>query len=470
MKKILTSLTLILLLTSLYAAPVVNIAPYQGAFGVPLASQHYTYDIEKDNKPEWVSGSTIDKNKETYQNSQMIALLGGYDIPYVSDDDINQYSLVIEATCAGGFFFTSQSNPAFKRPFQILFLVKEVFVKKGGSKIPSADKLIIYKQFIGEGSNTTTRIIKNIDMSKLSEEEKKDISPTDTTGRIFCDVLLVLPFDDNGIDYYKDTVTWEKKTYPLIESNDYIAQVQFNVQLLKNETLVGEYSITVPFSGYYNKEEAIKGNSDSLLTNSISNMYVTPSSSAARIDIQSAITTGSPIHVGDINMWMGLTGYKKRKNAEGKIELYKTVNGVEVIYNPEKEGPKIFASAYRDPTIEGSSDGFALVHDSVKGNNILTDTNSVGFTVRFTDIENGTHKDFKGNTNYAYYKNNKEDEWIKPEIADVPNNPPGGSFDSNYFYFHYIGRIEVILDSKDNPIMFPGRYTGNIYIHLVTGE
>ena len=454
MKKIVTSLTLILLLTSLYAAipdTEVRIAPYQGAFGVPLSSDKYQYTYT-DSKFNWKKHGF---DSYSYNNQQMIALLGAYYIPIEPKDELNQYTLDIEATCAGGFYFTSQSNPAFKRPFQLLFIVKEQL--SIGEQHDSAAEVIMAKKVIGEGDNATTSISQTFDSSKLN------FKPSHNSAGIKCDVVLVLPYDVKdgvkGINLSNDTITWNNQIYTLTEAEDYIAQVQFHVTLRKDNAIVDSYSISVPFSGYYRKD----AKPDTLLTNSICNMYVTPSASAARIDINSAVTTGDLIHVGDINMWMGLTNVKK-------VDGGYTVNGIK--YDPEAQGPKIFASAYRDPQAEVStaSNGFMLVHDSILSNNLLTDTNSVAFTVRFTD-EKGNSKDFNGRSNYDYYKNQgHSSEWITSPFEAIPYNPPGGGQSKDYFYFHYSGSIYVILERKDNTIMFPGRYTGNIYIHLVTGE
>lgn len=478
MRKIITATVLLLtILSSLYSEGYVAIAPYSGAFGVPLASKNYVYKYT-DESFKWVADTTpLDTSDKTYQNQQMIALLGGYEIPlsfiqsgdkYVTDGLFKNYSVEVEATCAGGFYFTSQSNPAFKRPFQILFVLKtqtEGAVGDNEEQLPTKkDDTTICDgiMLIGEGDGATTSFRFSFPSDteyKVDKEEKTK----NNTARLKCDVVLVLPYDKDGIDTYNDRITWNKAVYPLAEVDDYIAQVQFNVTLRDGNKVVSTYSVSVPFSGYYDRASATV---DKLQSDSISNMYVTPSSEAARIDIREAITNSSEIHVGDINMWVGVTGLTKK--ADGTYE-----DSNKNPYDPKIAGPKIFASAYRDPNAIVDSvngEGFLLVHDSVADNSLLGDTNSVRYTVRFTDAEKGTHFDFRGNTNIEYYtKSENSEKWIKPEIEAVPYNPPGGGYSANYYYYHYSGSISVILDQRDNPIMFPGRYTGNIYIHMVSG-
>lgn len=511
-KKILLS-TLLILITSLpLMAFTMEIAPYEGAFGVPLGSPAYDGG---DNGFEDATGPNANAGK--YSDSEIVAIAEFQDIKEL---DVTTYGQEVKITvsCPDGMFFVSQSNPAFKFPFELQLIwtdqstysdydeytrtrsrtkVQEkrsfivswwedvsignwssytdwVFSSHGGSTSVGDQEKDWYKgsngnitgekptipltfRYAGGNGNieprpdwTTTSSIEviseNGDSRTVVETETQEGRKQNTLNEadLWADIVLVLP---GTVNTANDTVTYNNVVYPLIEADDYTALV----------TITMEYggqikSITIPFSGFYEKDNTVK-------EESVCSLLVDPYSTSAHLNIEQ--DRGKWIPVGSLDFMLSTATNTNTKN------------------------PVIFASSNRDPEAI-NADEFRLVHESATFNTPLTQTNSIGFDVRIRNLnaDGGTASYIFDGTatlmsvadklgNLTYGKDNGNNQY--PSSGDWGGIVPAKIYsklqhdDTEKSYYLYNGEIEVMMDPGTN-VMLEGRYTGTVYIHVIANE
>lgn len=501
MKKNILLSTLLILITSLpLMAFTMDIAPYEGAFGVPLGSPAYDGG---DNGFEDATGPNANAGK--YSDSEIVAIAEFQDI---KESDVTTYGQEVKITvsCPDGMFFVSQSNPAFKFPFELQLIWTD----------DSRYDVITWEQYKiqtywafsgweddGDGSFSTWEINKDYHITDDPGQEKDWYKKNDKNGKVdndhpeiktefnkkistdpnsnpavkitrtrtdeyldgrslkryfynqtetyslaemdlWADIVLVLP---GTVNTANDTVTYNNVVYPLIEADDYTALV----------TITMEYggqikSITIPFSGFYEKDNTVK-------EESVCSLLVDPYSTSAHLNIEQ--DRGKWIPVGSLDFMLSTATNTNTKN------------------------PVIFASSNRDPEAI-NADEFCLVHESATFNTPLTQTNSIGFDVRIRNLnaDGGTASyifdgtatlksvaDKLGNLTYGTDSGNNQypssGDWGGIVPAKIYSKLQHDNAEKSYYLYN--GEIEVMMDPGTN-VMLEGRYTGTVYIHVIADK
>lgn len=529
MKKKILLLTFLIFITSLpLMAFSMDIAPYEGSFGVPLGSDDYDGGYNGfDDTPDPENDDGI------YNDSEIVAIAEFQDITATDVASSSGQEVKITVSCPNGMFFVSQSNPAFKFPFELQLIWTDESDYDGWTRYTrtvqrtrsqtrewngwgwgdwgawsewsiSEEEWEKYKYSTYDGWNNIKPdeddswfpdkpesqqkewyTSKNSNVSEQNPEyilqfrvsdsnefvvqEQGDVEPSEFGGfgsqktqiekitqigymyngfnqmDLWADIVLVLPGT-----VANDTVTYNNVVYPLIEADDYTALV----------TMTMEYggqikSITIPFSGFYEKGNTYK-------EESVCSLLVNPYSTAAHLSI--AEDRGTWVPVGSLDFMLSTAT------------------------NTNTTNPVIFASSSSNPGPEAdTADEFRLVHESATFNTPLTQTNSIGFDVRIRNLnaDRGTSSYIFDGTATQKSVTNKLNGLSYDTDTDSGNQYPlsgdwGGIVPAKIYsklqhdnaeksYYLYNGEIEVMMDPGTN-VMLEGRYTGTVYIHVIANE
>ena len=511
-KKILLSTLLILMFSLPLMAFTMEIAPYEGAFGVPLGSDAYDGGSEG-----WSDSASPDDTEGRYSDSEIVAIAEFQNISASDVASANGKEVRITVSCPNGMFFVSQSNPAFKFPFELQLIWTDQstynnwerytrtaqrtrtrygyawgnwgdwsnwttsdeewekykdsgnaiwdsdsddvdWVRDDSSQAPGQQK----NWYISKNSNVSEqdpesflqfRISDTNDGKVFQEQKEEDYTETNFWGTeqtqtqkiiqvgyvydrfqemdLWADIVLVLP---GTVNTANDSVTYNNVVYPLIEADDYTALV----------TITMEYggqikSITIPFSGFYEKGNTLKDTS-------VCSLLVNPYSTAAHLSITE--DRGAWVPVGSLDFMLSTAS---NNSPDAKVKITE---------------PRIFASSSSDPEA-GVADDFRLVHESATFNTPLTQTNSIGFDVRIRNLNaaGGTLSCVFDGTATQQDIVNGNKAAIEPAYIKASLNHDG----TDKSYYLYNGEIEVMMDPGTN-VMLEGRYTGTVYIHVIADE
>lgn len=401
-------------IANLFSATI-ELAPYNGANGINIASSMYHNE-----NTTWISGDV--PLEGGYTSIEMIGLGGVYQI----NTQEKNTPLVVTVTCPSGFYLVSQSNPTYRRPFRIL---------------------------LGQGqrSSTSDRVEIPIDSSGVfseGEAQRKDFyfnenygSFTSGIAGFWFNMVLDLPGE---VDPVTDVLTTEDgRMYPLIEANDYTALVTITISWGEQTK-----SVTIPFSGYYDRTtgyDQTKGG--------VASLFVDPYASAAHLSIER--DRGNWITVGKVDFLL--------------LEDMTNKDSVNPTFTDSR--PLIFASSSTNPTRQSPAE-FKLIHEYVIYDTPLTNSNSIGFDVAIRTIEgsNTSIVTFDGTMNID--KAN-DSNCVAPYYTDrYRHTSSDGNSDGLMFegtpqrYYSYSGEIDVKLDSGSN-VMQAGTYYGSLYIHVI---
>ncbi len=279
MRKKLFFCCILLVVQGLLAAADVNfISPFKGGGGVNLLSRGF--DGGANGYGGTDSGPNYDEG--VYSDDEMIALggilngkQGKSDVSY---DDLRNYPITVTVNCPGGFFFTSQSNSAYKVPFEI-DIVERYFDAYGGT-----------------GTGETYRISPNT--TNTAEIIYPDIAGGVTSPGIWFDMVLVLPADNynNDTTNGNNVLEYDNKVYNIAPNDDYSALVTISMVWACPRKEVNQ-SIVIPFSGYVPESSS---SASSLPTTS--SLYLAPTGYSTNLDI--ATDYGRWIDVANFNFKM----------------------------------------------------------------------------------------------------------------------------------------------------------------------
>lgn len=417
---------------SAYQPTTALVIPYDAIAGIPIGSNNYHSDTSGDYTNDSISHKT---NTSYYTGTEMIGIIMFLN----SNDQVDMNgTITVTVTCPNGFYLVSESNPNYKRPFEIMLFDSWNKTGSKGWKI----------------SETESTITININ----------DSNDTKRNAQFHFDVVVRLPGETN---YDTDECTYNNTIYPLGNFSDYSAVVTFDVKYTPTSTSEKtlQKTVTIPFSGYYNGD-------DSLNTTTGVSMSVVLNSEAYNIDIKNKL--GKTLNIGSIYYSM-LIGKNKHDTP----------------YNAA-----IFFSSSSDP-YDKNATKFKLVKDDVGPNDPLTSINSVGFKLQVTSYEDNSSVIFDGTTYFddptvsgsistsesvskdlfgqriketqvlsssEYIIPNFYSEYMKSYTTDWRNNITSIE---NYLYASYSGSIDLILD--DNVVtMQSGRYVEDVYIHVMS--
>ena len=413
MKKILISLCVYLFLSVSLHAVDVSIYPYAGAYGVNMASNKYRGNentFGSGGTYKWMRGSVNDAGftsstgSSRYTNDMMIATGG---VSGLTDTDDSYYTLT--ATCENGFYFKSQSNPNFVRPFEI------VVVTRFGD--------------VSDSDEAVTGDVIEMDSSGKPE-------PVDYEGkgdRMWFDLVLCLPLDEDPVAGTNYVEAYGQR-FPLVQEDDYTALVTLTLNAYdKNGKSLGTDTISIPFSGYYNGQTAQNRNDDRM------SLMFTPSGNAGNLNI--LLHAGAPMPVGRIDF------------------LFSAADNT---YNSDYV--RIFLSSSNEPD-DSTAQDFRLVHNSVGSSDTLTNYNSIGSSIVMMGAEGsaGTGvRTFEG-SDYIDDNGNVSNAIVPRMISEQP------AWGTQRTYFEYGGDIYVNIDVPET-VMLPGDYHDRVYVHVVTDD
>lgn len=424
MKKIfLLSILLLFALFTVFAAdPQLLIVAYDGISGIPVGTNYY----HAAEGGEYMDGtkSAATKDSKNFTNDEMIGLIQFHCVSNNSAVSISMKGkITVTVNCPNGFYLVSQSDPNYKRPFQILLR------SSWGSS-----------QLITEDNPTLTF---DVDMSYIYE--------------LHFDVAISLPgTTENSTKECTVTKDGGKTViYSLKDGTDYSAVVTFDVKYVPSDSSANTIkdSVTLPFSGYYDstKDEPKPKTLEKNGGDGVS-MSIILNSEAYNIDIKNRRGVWIPIGELYFNMMIGKHLYTDTKAA-------------------------IFFSSSENPT-DKSAEKFTMVHDEVGATTVLSSQNSIGFKLRVIDDENTSNiTTFYGDTYfdtdnvsssdyiYFYYDSDKDLSKLKTDYMSSYYTY-SRSEDQVRSYFRYSGKIEIMLDNN-GITMHQGRYTETIYVHVM---
>ena len=417
MKKMFTALCILLFIfVSLQTVIAVNVSivPYAGAYGVNMASNKYrgnenTFAIDKNYT--WVEGSVNDasfnslRGRTGYTDDMMIATGG---VSALTNRNGSYY--ILTATCENGFYFKSQSNPNFVRPFEIVIVTR---FDENGPKTGYTDDVIV--------------------MNSSGDSEPVYYDDEATSDRMWFDLVLCLPLDDDpvaGTNY----VEANDQRFPLVQADDYTALVTLNLTAYDQKgNILDTDTISIPFSGYYNGQITQGRNNDRM------SLMFTPSGNAGNLNI--LLHAGTPMPVGKIDLLLDAGG-----------------NSYNYYY------ARIFLSSSNEPD-DSTAQDFRLVHNSVGSSDTLTNYNSIGYSIVMMGAEGpaGTGvRTFEG-SDYIDDNGNVSNAIVPRMISEQP------AWGTQRTYFEYGGDIYVNIDVPET-VMLPGDYHDRVYVHVVTED
>lgn len=501
-----------------------SLIPFYGGTGVNIGSLYYAqHDPTGDNvNLEWAKWAGKDSGAYTengvdyvaasiflptagsgnssyspyYSDYHMVALGGGYHIPYNDTGNINQYtengngnvridndsffdrldipdgatgitirkddiSLDVNVSCDSDFEFVSQSNPIYRRPFEIE-IIPRVAINGVGDGITTTEK--IYKM-----NSTNNQVTIKIPSSPPNARQGQN-----NVAMLAADMTLVLPYDyanyasDGG--YFSGGLTYNNATYSLADASDYTAVVTITLTLninysytYNNQNISNTYTdtrvLTIPFSGFYSSAGSQDVRDDSI------SLHVSANSNAANLNLA---RQGEWITVGSIEF------------------LYNDRDGVPTSdfnnFSTNADIVRIFLSNSAYPSVQADS-RFRMIHENATS--VITDNNSLAFDARIVgtgadssdiSVENPNSNEvifdglaWEGNISTAEKNDTYDAVKTVCNFGTISNNMLNADRVQVYRHFHTFEGVIDIRFAKSN-MLAAGRYKGYIYVHAVTEE
>ena len=492
------------ILNDIQSGVVVEIMPDTGAYGVNMRDTRYperdagailSYsDIDID-----TLSPSSDEFRTIYVPEQMVLLAGVENVPTESSlvtyrrewvynnyvpiyENVPAFRIVFEDNPENGsemspvdidirsstdYMYVSQSNPIYQRPYKLYASPRYNFshgtLASQSKDHQSGESIEFYNDHISD---------------------KIDFHPDKAGGyshmNVWFDLILALPYDS----YNESGVLWDNKEFPLADSNDYSSvvtitisweqkyRIEYNEGNWEDIWLVGSFydssrwvdyttklgvsgvlrvekTLSIPFSGFSSTIES--GPLDDT-----GSLVITPYPAASNLSLDAADTGGDAIPVAEIQF----------------IMTYGSTNDV---LNPSTSNTWIFLSASPDP-YASNPNGFMLVHD--EAGSILTSYNSTPYTVTVTGItanSDGAGGDdvvFDGKEKAAdfYLNQTGPDSYIHTEPNYNLELPHTHGKYSHYSEYEGIVSVQIPRTPVAADGMRAGRYTSEIYIHVMTGE
>ena len=463
---------------SLNADIWMGITPREGSYGVNLASSKYCSNMGKEGAGGEAEGNDP-QNKNYYVEPPLGNVKNGEytDANIIAIGSINNegdhrntesHTMEVRITCSNDeLAFVSESNPTYKRPFE-LWLFKTQTVNDDYLWSEPRETFSYEKLEIGK-----TATLKTI------PTDRPVIGDVGTSFAHF-NLVLVLPgeFDSEGKLLY-DKDGRGKIPYPLINADDYTAYV--TITLSSTTAVNSPQTITIPFSGYFN---GVSSSEEAKRDDAI-NVTVNRMPAATNLDIE---TLSDPdkeeqrVHVADIKM---LYFWNDALDEKTGLPLYDS---------PASDSIRMFFSASNDP-FYSNRNGFELVHSSVDIASIHNPYNSIGYRIEANSYTVTAPED---KSNWIYHNTNGDTSIGSPtlraftgedKITDVTDRKlsnevvtPGAFIypeihgarssqdDFDRYYSYWESPVYLVMDKRQVDNMFAGRYTSTVYFHVVADE
>ena len=427
MKRITVFIISALIAFSLSAVDIA-IAPYNAFSGVPVGNSYYHANASGEwTNGKWTGGGTgINSGTENkYTDEEMIGVVSVQESSYFNIAG----SITISASAPNGLYMVSQSEPSYKRPIEIWFYPSYGYMANWGSVDNRLGKS--YNKQLTNDSPSATWFEES--------DETPDGLLTGTYDSIWFDVVLVLPGklkdDTNEIE-----VTENGKTiyYPLVKASDYSSIVTITVTYTPWDGSTPIVStLTIPFTGYYDPATGGK------IQDATVSMNVTLESTAYNLNLEKQ---GTLIDIGEIT------------------------------YMAEAEKSVIFFSSSSDPFYNGDG-AFTMVKSGLGVNTQLTSQNSLGFKIRVSKPSGSSlySKDYIEYDGTLYVdKTLTSGSVTQKKLADAGMIVPvQETYDLQHqkdvTKYTYSSRIYLIFDTSE-VLMLSGRYTEDVYVHVLTYE
>ena len=481
---------------------VFSLLVYDGAANVNMRTENYparndggslTWASSNSSSQDYIPMESITNtsNTDRYRDDHMIAMGGieissDYDKWYMTDagwqwqdgrfeyhdcyiierdlTDIEGFSLDLSVDSSSDFEFISQSDNSYRRPFELYYVPKSTYT--------------------GTDSRGTAY---KIDRS-ISRTLPYDPQANGSVVRpgIWFDMIVALPYDE-----YNDVgVVANDTLYPLQDASDYTSMVTITITcngtLKYNVYYADEYrqstwggagtgdltfietieyplngfteTITIPFYGY-------STSFDTPPTDSVGSLYISTTPESQNINLNPGATPGR-VKVADIS-------YLLNDGRHADTSSFAD-------YDPSFAW--IFLSASPDATVPNDN-GFRLIND--EAGDILTTSNNVPYIVEVQGINKSTGNtagigagsivEFDGTAARSSFPD------VLPEgaatganfihtVCEYGRNLP--HVDNAYYHYHsFEGEVYIQLrpNSTTEPPM-AGRYTSDIYVHVLSGE
>ena len=470
-----------------------SIIPYLGGMDVNLGSLEYgPHDVSV----VWNDNANYRPNENGisyyYKNEHIIAIGGVGNIEInrrTTIEDLGLYDVIIpkdgvslrvQATCDTNFEFVSQSNPIYRRPFEIDIIprARTTALNNGSNDYATGDPYVKEVVQLKPGNNECT-----IDLGTSDNNINiGNINGNDLITMLASDIILVLPFDyakDDG-GYFVGGLEYGNAVYALADLNDYTAVVTLSLTLqieyYKEVDSSGNPTgalytheenkvLTIPFSGYYSSNA---GTGITTTTDDSINLYVDPTSEAANLNLKEQ---GTWITVGNIQFIYNDANFISNSNV-GK-EPGSVLTNSDVV--------RLFLSASPHPDIE-SANTFRMVHENAS--TMVTSTNSLSFDARirgtgasYSDISlktNSNEVKFDGSASVSTLATLDQNGAITDGLDSVITTchleaPPNVIAGYGYRHFHtFEGTVDIMF--HESSMLEAGIYRGYVYVHAVAEE
>ena len=504
---------------------VIALMPFDGANGVNMRDTRYPLRanvVTSGNNPvstdelEFDEGTSLNSYKgattsNTYNNQQMIILGGVEGVPTNGCQFHDEYTgsifnrtyyyyrivytgdtapVSIDFNSSTDFMYVSQSNPIYRRPYAV-HVARRYALSNNQTTIS------------GKHTSDPFITLDNDNYYEGAELEMHQDGGNFTSS--WFDLVLALPYD--SVNSITETgVTYKNIEYPLNDTKDYSSVLtvslswtqQYKVQMKIDDgewsdtgykgTFHRSMSMAVPFSGFSSTIET--GPSDATASLTIS---LFPA--ASNLSLNDA-DTNREVKVAELDFIMNLPNYTLKDGKRYTTgTLFESNDGPVYVEVAEDKNSNIwlFLSASPDP-YNDNLNGFVLVHENA--GNMLTSYNSANYEVIVKGIgDNAGQEDvFDGYAKASDFTiaGGSEDGYIHTYCNAIegsnnyllhqrgtysPNNQYWWRLDSydSYIYNHYHSyRGEVYVKIEPTALkpegMRAGRYTSEIYVHVMTSD
>lgn len=448
MKKYILTIGLLFSLLPLFA--------YTNFYMAPFGSNNFNLD-----NPDWDDEITVTEGLNWEEGSNnfdenRIVILGGIDGLATGgfNPEIDSAKIKLSFTTSSGststdngtyFWFTKQSDPEFRRPFQIQIVSR-----------------VVRKQDLGIFGEVFTHMNSSKGLMGAIETAELEAKPSGIVGE-FLDFFksgtyyaifefgIILPGDiENGI------LTLDDATYPIATGDDYSAEITVTAEIEGGNNESGDsaktITFTVPFSGYYDPRLGDGATMD----DTSSALYVIPSARAANIDL--IHDRGSLIDIASIDF---------------------SIFNLSTDFSPGEydESVFLFLSSSSNP-FDAEAEKFRFLHDDVGFGDAVTESNSIGYTITVVPSADTVNHDTSGKI--------KEIEFDGTDYLTADGAHPvegkriyTGHYDEEMgeyagidkVHWHsYSGDVKLSLEQNHTTLMNAGAYKSTVYVHVVTDD
>lgn len=389
---------------SCFSASVSYLAPFLGGKGVNLLST--AYDGGENGWQD--NGNNPHAGEGVYSNVEIIAI-GGTSGQFNGSSAMPsaENPLILTVTSATDMMFVSQSNPAYKVPFELQVIAR--------TKI----------------NNTSQNLGEPYDLGSGKQEVPLYL-PQGGSGLWF-DILLVLPA--RQLDGNQNLLVDGKgRIFSIDERNDYAAMIDLSLSWDDPNTAGKDVdvSLSIPFTGYIDFSE---GSSSNYNPSEIS-VYVQELPKARNINLQT-----------EYGSWLSVASVEATSTGTTAAGSAVTASGYQ-----------LFLSASGDANY-ADQNGFRLVNDNAKGSVNLAVNQYVSYKARLFDALKNTYKEYDGKGNAVNVNC----------VIPSKNTYNAGEREDVYSY-DFSGTVDIFIDNMPASIMESGSYSSTIYLHVLKYE